>query len=152
MLVLRDKIIIDNAKEESYQVTINNIEKNAGNYVLEDNTLIPWINGDGGNYQYQCVTVQNLIDDGGSLVTSNSIVISKIDRTGPNINDSESGLDVSSILLSDLEVSIGGKLLTGGLTLNKVDDNNSTYINISKTGYRGVLRQSGSVLEELVYG
>ena len=35
--------IIDKAKNKSYQVTINNVEKNANNYVTENNNEIFYI-------------------------------------------------------------------------------------------------------------
>ena len=54
--------VIKNAKEKSYLFTMNNIVNNAYNYVLEklDNAI--WINKD--NYQYQCVSVANLVESG----------------------------------------------------------------------------------------
>ena len=54
--------IVKNSKTNSYQVTINNVQDVASNYVLEDLSLVSWV--DEGSYQYQCVTVQNLIDAG----------------------------------------------------------------------------------------
>ena len=56
--------IINNSKQKSYQVTINNIQASAGDYLIEDIASNMWVDGDLGNYQYQCVTVQNLIDAG----------------------------------------------------------------------------------------
>ena len=273
--------VVDSAKEKSYQVTINNIEKSTGSYVLEGNSLMPWLDGNTSNYQYQCVTVQNLIDTGyfkgdilesevadgikvkannviylerdqntksitknillvgdmkdyenglcgsieadgditisvepngwsrekdvtinyrilkntdkvsgysysyqyntnklnkkfnkqvmtekihiiennmnisstiynesGGSIANGSVTIDKIDRTGPvitnnytgnnvvwnrveipiTITDSQSGVDANSVLLSDFEVSIGSKVLTSGLTLEKTDANNYKLI------------------------
>ena len=54
--------IIDNAKEKSYEATINNIQTGASNYVLESLSNSIWI--DKADYQYQCVSVGNLIDAG----------------------------------------------------------------------------------------
>ena len=56
--------VLDNAKEESYKVTINNVEKIAGDYVLEYNNIIRWVGGITPNYDYQCINVQELIDAG----------------------------------------------------------------------------------------
>ena len=66
--------IIDNAKKKSYVVTINNIQKESGTYVLENDRNIVWL-GDGSDYLYQCVTVQNLIDMG---YFDNDILDSKV--------------------------------------------------------------------------
>ena len=275
--------VVDSAKEKSYQVTINNIEKSTGSYVLEGNSLMPWLDGNTSNYQYQCVTVQNLIDTGyfkgdilesevadgikvkannviylerdqntksitknillvgdmkdyenglcgsieadgditisvepsgwsreknvtinyrilknikddykvsgykysyqyntnelnnkfnkqemtekihitenvaisaaiynesGDSIANGSFTIDKIDGTGPvitqnytgnkvvwnrveipvTITDSQAGVDANSVLLSDFEVSIGNKVLTSGLTLEKLDENNYKLI------------------------
>ena len=55
---------VKNSKEKSYEVTINNIENIANDYVFDKMTSSDWINGDSLDYQYQCVTVQKLIDAG----------------------------------------------------------------------------------------
>ena len=52
------------AKNKSYQVTISNIENEVSNYVSEQNKSSDWFYNNGGKTQYQCVTVQNLIDKG----------------------------------------------------------------------------------------
>ena len=65
--------VIKNAKDNSYMVTINNIEKESGTYVLENDKNIVWI--DDGASLYQCVTVQNLIDMG---YFDNNILDSKV--------------------------------------------------------------------------
>ena len=56
---------INKAKEKSYQVTINNIEKNASNYLLERSEIdhLFFISDAVGN-EHQCVTIKNLIDLG----------------------------------------------------------------------------------------
>lgn len=57
--------VIDSAKENSYKVTVNNIQSAASNYTFEDFENF-WVDGgylDDDN-QYQCVSVQNLIDTG----------------------------------------------------------------------------------------
>ena len=55
---------INKAKEKSYQVTINNIEKEAGNYLLENKDRLFYISQNDTDYEYQCITVQNLLDLG----------------------------------------------------------------------------------------
>jgi len=57
--------VIDNAKSNSYKVTINNIQADANSYTLEDFSGY-WLAGGAINgwNEYQCVTVQNLIDSG----------------------------------------------------------------------------------------
>lgn len=58
--------VVKNTKENSYKVTINNIQNNANSYVLEELGSSMWldVSGVSGKLQYQCVTVQNLIDAG----------------------------------------------------------------------------------------
>ena len=61
---------IEKSREKSYKVTINNIEKEAANYLLENSDRLFFISyGEdidtlAGNIEYQCITVQNLIDMG----------------------------------------------------------------------------------------
>lgn len=66
--------IIGNTNNRIYMVTINNIQKEASTYVLENNKNIFWLSYD-SNYLYQCITVQNLIDMG---YFDNTILNSKI--------------------------------------------------------------------------
>ena len=60
--------LIKNGKEKTYQTTKNNIEKYAGNYLIENSDRLFYLsknNLDGDiNVEYQCVTLQNLIDTG----------------------------------------------------------------------------------------
>ena len=57
--------LIDSAKEKSYEVTISNIEKEAGSYAIENQSNIMWVDVDHtGSKQYFCVSVQDLIDTG----------------------------------------------------------------------------------------
>lgn len=56
--------IIGNAKKKSYQVTVNNIQKQASNYVLEEVSSLEWVGLPGSGSQHQCITVQHLIDSG----------------------------------------------------------------------------------------
>ena len=55
--------IVNSSKDNSYKVTINNIENEAGNYVVENSERLQW-NDYSDNIQYQCITVKNLIDKG----------------------------------------------------------------------------------------
>ena len=56
---------IEKAKEKSYKVTINNIEKEAANYLLENSDRLFFISDTKDlSAEYQCITVQNLIDMG----------------------------------------------------------------------------------------
>ena len=66
--------VIDNAKENSYQVTINNVIGDVNSYVLENKDNRDWNTVSMTDYEYQCVTVQNLIDSGylgGDVLSSN---------------------------------------------------------------------------------
>ena len=77
--------VIDNAKENSYKVTIGNIEKMSENYLLENKDNVFWLNGGNGNYLYQCISVQNLIDYG---YFKNDVLNSKVsDDREVNAND-----------------------------------------------------------------
>lgn len=69
--------IFDNSKKKSFQTTINNIQTTAGDYVLENFDKINWKDGEDGDYQYQCITVQNLIDSG---YFKNDILESMVDE------------------------------------------------------------------------
>ena len=56
--------VIGNTKEKSYQVTINNIVSAAGEYLKENSNKLFFISTGTDNKEYQCITVQNLIDTG----------------------------------------------------------------------------------------
>ena len=53
--------VVNSAKDKSYLVTRNNVEKAAVSYLEENNDKIHFVKYD-DNIEYQCVTVQNLID------------------------------------------------------------------------------------------
>ena len=69
---------INKSKENSYQVTINNIEKNAENYLLENKDRLFYISQNDTDYEYQCITVQNLLDLG--YLKNNIIGTSKVSK------------------------------------------------------------------------
>ena len=54
---------IRKAKEKTYQVTLNTIKDEADKYLIENKEKLFFVSLDNG-YEYQCVTVQNLIDSG----------------------------------------------------------------------------------------
>ena len=56
--------VINKTKEKGYQITISNIEDISGEYVLENDSRILWIQDSLTDYEYQCVSVQDLIDTG----------------------------------------------------------------------------------------
>jgi len=57
--------VIDNAREKSYRVTIENIENEVSTYLYENSGRLFYISKvDEEDIKYQCVTVQNLIDFG----------------------------------------------------------------------------------------
>ena len=59
--------VIGNAKQKSYDVSISNIEKQAGNYAIENQNDFMWLDVDNDSTstkQYFCVSVQDLIDTG----------------------------------------------------------------------------------------
>ena len=55
--------ILGNSKEKSYQVTINNIKDKGNDYLIENSDKLIYILKD-ENREYQCVSVENLIDLG----------------------------------------------------------------------------------------
>ena len=76
---------IEKSKEKSYKVTINNIQKEAANYLLENSDRLFFISDTKDlSVEYQCITVQNLIDMG---YFDEDITESKIDKdTNVNTN------------------------------------------------------------------
>jgi len=54
--------VINNAKEKSYKTTINNIEEDASNYLIENSGRLFYLGSSDNTYEYQCITIQNLID------------------------------------------------------------------------------------------
>ena len=56
--------VINNIKEEGYKTTINNILDDANNYLIENSGRLFYISSDDNSYEYQCITIQNLIDAG----------------------------------------------------------------------------------------
>ena len=56
---------VNNAKENGYKTIVVNIENNAKDYFIENSTKLFFIQSEENeNHEYQCVTVQNLIDMG----------------------------------------------------------------------------------------
>lgn len=52
------------AKEKTYLTTINEVEKAAGNYLLENSDSIFFVTGNNTDIQYQCITVGELVEYG----------------------------------------------------------------------------------------
>ena len=77
--------VINNAKEKTYKVTIKNIEQNADSYLMENSNRLFFLTNNQLDYEYQCVTVENLVDYGylnNDIAESN---VSKDDKV--NITD-----------------------------------------------------------------
>ena len=56
---------VNKAKEKSYKTTKNNIENIAGTYLKENGDRLFYISkNDGTGIEYQCITIENLIDGG----------------------------------------------------------------------------------------
>ncbi|MBR7041985.1 MAG: InlB B-repeat-containing protein, partial [Bacilli bacterium] len=55
--------LIKKNKENTYKVTINEIESNASNYLIENSGRLFYLTKD-ENTEYQCITVENLVDYG----------------------------------------------------------------------------------------
>lgn len=76
---------IKKAKNKSYQTTINNIEKIASNYMLENSDRLFYIPINDSDFEYQCITIKNLIDLG---YFDEEITKSKVDEAEiVSIND-----------------------------------------------------------------
>ena len=73
---------VDKSKEKSYKVTINNIEKNASTYLIENNNRLFFLTNNEKTIEYQCITVENLIDYG---YLDNNVIKSKINEK-QNVN------------------------------------------------------------------
>lgn len=67
--------LIRNAKEKTYATTINEMEKAAGNYSLEKNDELFFVENSDHSAEYQCITVKNLIDSG---FLDNTVVKSRV--------------------------------------------------------------------------
>ena len=70
--------VINNSKEKSYQVTINNIEDKANDYFNENSDKLFYVaSNDDTNIEYQCITVQSLVDTG---YFGNNVLGSKVSK------------------------------------------------------------------------
>ena len=56
--------VINKSKDNTYKVTINEIESNANNYLIENNNRLFFVADKDFKKEYQCVTVENLVDYG----------------------------------------------------------------------------------------
>ncbi|MBR7041977.1 MAG: InlB B-repeat-containing protein, partial [Bacilli bacterium] len=56
--------VIKKSKENTYNVTKHEVESNADSYLIENNGRLFYITSDNNEYEYQCITVENLIDYG----------------------------------------------------------------------------------------
>lgn len=104
---------IKRAKENTYQVTENNIVDNTNSYLLEDKDLF-FIPSADGTYEYQCVTVQNLIDKG---YLRNDVTKSKVAE--------------DRLVLTTDNIYIERNTATKAIVKNEyVIDSNSAYANV----------------------
>ena len=58
--------VVDNANEKTYSITVSNIEKIVDDYLLENSDRLFYIDKDANveNLEYQCVTVNDLVETG----------------------------------------------------------------------------------------
>ncbi|MBR7042131.1 MAG: InlB B-repeat-containing protein [Bacilli bacterium] len=73
--------VIGKSKRNSYKVTINEIEDNAGDYLAENSRRLYFIMSSDNKYEYQCITIENLVDYGyldKDIVNSNTSNNSKV--------------------------------------------------------------------------
>ena len=88
--------VMSNAKVKSYKVTINNIQRSANEYVLEELDDSIWVGG--SDYQYQCVSVSNLVDAG---YFDNDEVINYKNESVKVIRDAKTKVTKSMSLMDD---------------------------------------------------
>ena len=69
--------VINKSKQNTYKVTTHEVEKNASSYLSENSGRLFYITDDEGKYEYQCLTVENLIDYG---YLNNDVTKSLIDE------------------------------------------------------------------------
>ena len=72
--------LIKNANEKTYATTKNEIEKAASNYLIENSNrlfFVPLDNSINNDKEYQCVTVQNLVDAG---FLDNNVIKASVDK------------------------------------------------------------------------
>jgi len=121
--------VVNNAKNKGYQVTISNIEQEVSNYVLEEFNKVKWVSPSGENYQYQCVTVQDLIDAGyfkGDVLNSkvsedrNVLATDRVylerDKQSKTITKNillVNGYEAYDALCSDIPIVIDGRIEVG---------------------------------------
>ena len=93
---------IKNSKEKSYIVTVNEIESNANNYLTENSDRLFFLTDNVNNYEYQCVTVQNLVDFG---YLKDTIEKSKVDDD-TNVNKKDYVYIVRNINTKAIEKTV----------------------------------------------
>lgn len=117
---------IKKSKEKTYSITIKNIEKNASNYLIENGTRLFFLTKD-ENTEYQCVTVENLVDYG--YISNNSIDKSKIAD--------------DKLLSKNDYIYIERNINTKAITKTKyIEDENEEYINICN----GAVKASADII------
>ena len=133
--------IIRKTKENSYKVTINEIEKNANTYVIENTNRIKFRKSeDNSSIEQQCVSIQNLIDFG---YLDNNVVNSSISET-------------NKVLKTDyiyLERDFYSKAITKNIYVGNIDDEaeKNKYASICKkivSGYGSIKFTSNPSLNE----
>lgn len=103
--------VVNSSREKTYTITINNIEKEARNYALENSDILPWsTEGINSKYEYQCITVGHLIDKGyfkGDVLDS---YVSKNQKVKSDYyiymerNKNNKTLDMSKLLYGDTDL------------------------------------------------
>lgn len=112
--------VIKNVKEKTYKVTINEVEKAAIDYLNENSDDIFFIKN--GSYEYQCVTVKELIDYG---------FLNK-DVTKSQINDNGDTINANNYIY--LERNIGTKTLEKNVYIIDSSYNNICLISANVGG------------------
>ena len=123
---------ISNSKEKSYKVTINNIEKIARDYLLENSDRLFYIPKSNDNsIEYQCITIRNLIDMG---YFKNDILNSKIDDDGNFVKEEDYiYIARNKTTKAIAEISYGGE--NQSECPNAVKATGSVDISISPSGW-----------------
>ena len=101
---------LSNARENTYKITINEVEKAAESYLKENSDELVFIKGN-GNVEYQCVSVKDLIDYG---FLNNDVTKSIID-------DEENTIDIDNSIY--VERNTSSKVIEKTVYIKNIDDN-----------------------------
>ena len=159
--------VISKSKDKSYIVTASNIKNAANNYVVENPELVGWqdnkCKGDGNRKcQMQCVTVQDLIDNGyfKEDILGSSVKISDTETKKVELSDSvyierdDDTKAITNVLFNEDSCSSDGNITisvepSGWVnTSKKVTITYSLNGNVSGAKYYYQIKEGSSVVKD----